>query len=75
MAISFEQIEQQARQLKADDRARFAESMLESVQAPVEEVEAEWKKEVEARLEAYEYGKMQSVSAEDVFAEAKKLAH
>ena len=75
MALSFDEIEQQARQLKAEDRARLAESMLESVQAPVEEVEAEWKKEVEARLEAYEHGKMQSVSVEDVFAEAKKLSH
>ena len=67
------ELEQQARALSPDDRARLAEVLLESLQeTPLSEVEAAWNREIEERIAAYDRGDLQAFAAEDVFAEARR---
>jgi len=74
MSASLKQIEEQARALSAEERAKLAESMLESLHAPVSEVEAAWAEEIERRVAAFDRGELPSYPAEDVFAEARRLS-
>lgn len=73
MAASFKEIEQQARALVAEDRAKLAETLLESLQAPLSEIETAWAQEIEERVAAFDRGETQAYAAEDVFAEARRL--
>lgn len=73
MAASFKEIEQQARALAAEDRAKLAETLLESLRAPLSEIEAAWAQEIEERVAAFDRGETQAYAAEDVFAEARRL--
>jgi putative addiction module component (TIGR02574 family) len=74
MATSLKDIEEQARALDAEDRARLAEALLESLRCPpLEDIEAAWSREITARLAAYDRGESRACSAEDVFAEARHL--
>ena len=75
MALTVEEIAAQAATLEIAERVRLAEFLLESAHAPVQEIEDAWKREVEDRLEAFEHGKTETISAEEVFAEAKRLTH
>jgi len=53
----------------------FADVLLESLRdAPLAEIEATWDREIEERVAAYERGELETFSAEDVFAEARRLA-
>ena len=73
MAEQLSELEQQARALSPDDRARLAEVLLESLQgSPLSEVEAAWTREIEERVAAYDRGEVQAYPAEDVFAEARR---
>lgn len=73
MAASLSDVEQQARSLSADDRARLAELLLESLRAEsLSDVEAAWSREISERVAAYDRGELQEHSAEDVFAEARR---
>ena len=74
MSALLKQIEEQARALSAEERAKLAESMLESLHAPVSEVEAAWAEEIERRVAAFDRGEIPSYPAEDVFAEARRLS-
>lgn len=73
MAASFKEIEQQAQALAAEDRARLAETLLESLQVPLSEIETAWAQEIEERVAAFDRGETQAYAAEDVFAEAQRL--
>ena len=73
MSASLKQIEEQARALSAEERAKLAESLLESLHSPVSEVEAAWAEEIERRVAAFDRGEIPSYQAEDVFAEARRL--
>ena len=65
----------QARTLTADERARLAELMLESLHETTDgEIEAAWSAEIERRVQAFQQGRMETYSADDVFAEARRLA-
>jgi putative addiction module component (TIGR02574 family) len=74
MSASLKQIEEQARALSAEERAKLAESMLESLHSPVSEVESAWAEEIERRVAAFDRGEIPSYPAEDVFAEARRLS-
>lgn len=74
MSTLLKQIEEQARSLSAEERAKLAESMLESLQAPVSEVEVAWAEEIERRVAAFDRREIPSYPAEDVFAEARRLS-
>jgi putative addiction module component (TIGR02574 family) len=69
------ELEEQAKALTPEERARLAEVLLESLQeAPIAEIEAAWDREIEERVAAYDRGELKTVSAEEVFAEARRLA-
>lgn len=56
MSASLKQIEEQARALNPEERAKLAESMLESLHPPLAEFEAAWAEEIERRVEAFDRG-------------------
>ena len=72
MAAGFEEIERQAQELSAEDRAKLAEALLESLRAPLSEIEAAWAHEIQERVAAFDRGEVAAHSAEDVFAEARR---
>jgi putative addiction module component (TIGR02574 family) len=73
--MTLKELEEQARALEPEDRAKLAEVLLESLRdAPLAQIEAAWAREIESRVAAYDRGELQTVSAEDVFAEARRLA-
>ena len=75
MADVLKELEQKVKALTPEERARLAEVLLESLQdAPIAEIEAAWKLEIEQRVAAYDRGELRTISAEDVFAEARRLA-
>jgi len=75
MSEALKELEKQARSLTPEERARLAELLLESLHdAPIAEIEAAWNREIEERVAAYDRGELETFSAEDVFAEARRLA-
>jgi len=74
MSASLKQIEEQARALNAEERARLAESMLESLHSPLADIEAAWAQEIEQRVAAFDRGEIPAYPAEDVFAEARRMS-
>jgi putative addiction module component (TIGR02574 family) len=74
MSVTLAEIEEQARQLSAEDRARLADAMLESLQDNMPaDVAAAWDQEIERRVDEFERGETQTFSSEDVFAEARRM--
>ncbi|MCP9835156.1 MULTISPECIES: addiction module protein [unclassified Cyanobium] len=73
MSALLKNIEEQARALGAEDRARLAETMLESLHTPITEIEAAWAEEIEDRVSAFDRGEMSAHAAEEVFAEARRI--
>jgi len=75
MSETLKELERQARALTPEERARLAELLLESLRdAPIAEIEAAWDREIEERVAAYDRGELETFSAQDVFAEARRLA-
>ena len=74
MSGTLAELEHQARRLSPEDRARLADSMLESLRQPVADIEQEWHRELQRRAAAYESGLEPAEPAEDVFAEARRIA-
>ena len=75
MSDSLKELEAQARSLSPEERARLAESLLESLRdAPIAEIEKAWEVEIAERVAAYDRGELPKFSAESVFAEARRLA-
>ncbi|HCC53700.1 MAG TPA: addiction module antitoxin RelB [Desulfobulbaceae bacterium] len=74
MTMSPIEIERQASRLSPGDRARLAGYLLESLHDLVlAEVELDWKKEIARRVATHETNTAPAFSAEDVFAEAKRI--
>jgi len=73
MSASLKDIERHARELAAEERAKLAETLIESLHSPLADIEAAWAKEIEDRVTAFDRGEMQAYAAEDVFAEARRL--
>ena len=75
MSVTLKELEQQARTLPPDERARLADALLESLRdAPLADIEAAWDREIEERVAAYDRGELEAFPAEAVFAEARRLA-
>ena len=72
MAKSVKLILDQALELSATERAAVAEKLLCSLDSPDSKIDAIWAKEADARIEAYEKGEVETVSAEDVFAKYRR---
>jgi len=75
LSDTLKELEEQAKSLSADERAQLAEALLASLRdAPLADIEAAWEREIEERAAAYDRGELQTISAQDVFAEARRLA-
>lgn len=61
--------------LEPEDRSRLVELLLESLhESPLPDIEAAWDEEIKRRVAAYERGEVETYAAEDVFAEARRIA-
>lgn len=75
MADPVADIVQRAKSLDPQDRVRLVELLLDSLHdEPVAEVEAAWEQEIRRRVEAFERGEVETFSADEVFAEARRIA-
>ena len=75
MSALLAELEQQACSLLPEERAHLAEVLLESLHdSSLSEIEAEWEREIEKRVSAFDRGELQTYPAEDVFAEARRMA-
>ena len=58
-----------------DDRSRLVELLLESLhEQPLSDIEAAWDAEIVRRVQAYKRGEIETCAAEEVFAEARRIA-
>jgi 3-dehydroquinate dehydratase len=73
MSPLLKSIEEQARAFSAEDRERLAESMLESLQPSIADIEAAWAKETEERVNAFEQDEMSAHCAEEACGEARQF--
>ena len=64
MSALLKQIEDQALALSAEERAKLAQSMLESLHSPLADIEAAWADEIEQRVAAFDRGEIPSYPAE-----------
>jgi len=75
MSPTFAEVENQARALSSGERARLAELLLESIhEGQGLKFDTDWSREIEARVAEFERGEAAIFLAEDVFAEAKRIA-
>lgn len=72
MAASAKVILDQALKLPANDRAALVENLILSLDKPDASLDAQWLKEAEDRLAAYQSGELGAVDAEQVFTEPGK---
>lgn len=69
------ELARQAGSLPVEERFRLVDILLESLhEPPIAEVEAAWTREIERRVAAFERGEAKTIAAEDVFAEARRIA-
>lgn len=74
MNPAFSEIEEMAKRLPPEERARLAESLLESLeQEGIAEVELAWQQEIEARVAAYRRGEEETIAGETVLAELRRI--
>ena len=75
MADPVADLMERAKSLGPEDRVRLVELLLETLhEEPAADVEAAWAEEIRRRVEAYERGEVETYSAEEVFAEARRIA-
>jgi len=75
MPDTLEKLQTQARALSPEERAKLADFLLDSLRdAPLAEIEQAWEREIEERVAAFERDDRTIISAESVFAEARRLA-
>lgn len=72
MAASAKSILDQALKLPANDRAALVENLILSLDRPDSSLDAQWLKEAEDRLAAYQSGELGAVDIEQVFSEPGK---
>ncbi len=71
MASSLQAVEAAALELSPEERAQLAQRLLSSLARPPE-VEAAWDAEIRRRVAELESGAMNTIAAEEVFAEARR---
>jgi putative addiction module component (TIGR02574 family) len=59
--------------LPVEQRARIADQILQTLNAPDPDIEASWIQEVEERAEEYEKGKVELIPASEVFKCLKEI--
>ena len=74
MALTVEQLAQQAMELPPADRADLAERVMESIDfSSSEELQQLWSVEANRRLEDLRSGRVQPIPAEEVLAEVRRI--
>ena len=74
MPTLVEELSARAKALPAEDRARLAEELLDSLEGESDvEAEAAWDREIERRVAEIESGAVNLIASEDVHAEARRL--
>lgn len=75
MTDTVAELAQRGRALTAQDRERLVDLLLDSLEdAPDPKVEEAWRTEIRRRVAAYERGEAVLYDADEVMAEAKRLA-
>jgi putative addiction module component (TIGR02574 family) len=69
MSTSAKAVMDQALKLPANDRAALVETLILSLDKPDPALDAEWLREAEDRLLAYQSGELTAVDADDLFRE------
>ncbi len=72
MNINTEQIIKEVLKLPLVERANLADKLLASLEQPDRNTDEIWCREIEERIAAYETGKMETVSVEEVLAKYRK---
>ena len=72
MAASAITILNQALKLSSSDRADVVEKLISSLDEPDPTIDSIWAKEADSRVEAFERGEIESISAEKVFDKYQK---
>ncbi len=62
----------EALELPSVERAGLADHLLSSLDSPDKSIDDIWRREVGERLKAYEAGRMETVSVQEVLAKYKK---
>ena len=74
MSTMLDELSKKAQTLSVEERAQLAQELLESVERDSDpEVQAAWEAEIASRIVKYERGEAKLISAEDVFAAARRL--
>lgn len=69
------ELAERSRSLSPEDRSRLVERLLASLhEPPLSDIESVWDAEILRRVAAYERGEVETVSAEPVFASARRIA-
>jgi putative addiction module component (TIGR02574 family) len=75
MADIVAELADRGRSLAPDDRSRLVELLLESLhEPPLSGIEAAWDAEIVRRVQAHKRGEVETFAAEEVFAEARRIA-
>ena len=72
MNINTEQIIKEVLKLPLIERANLADKLLASLEQPDRNIDEIWYREIEERIAAYETGKIETVSVEEVLAKYRK---
>jgi len=72
MAASANTILNQALKLSSSERAKVVEKLISSLDTPDSTIDSIWAKEADTRIEAFEKGEIESISAEKVFEKYRK---
>jgi len=59
--------------LPIEQRARIADQILQSLNAPDPDIDSAWIQEVEERVEEYEQGKVELIPAQKVFKNLRNI--
>ena len=75
MADIIAELADRSRLLAPEERSRLVELLLESLHEPPQSgTEAAWDAEIVKRVEAYKRGEVETFAADEVFAEARRIA-
>ncbi len=73
MVDTLADLERRARDLPAEDRARLALAMIESLETvDAGDIDEAWRQEAEARAAQIDRGEVETVPAAEVFAEVRR---
>ena len=73
MGLSKRQLEEEMLALSAPNRAMLADKLLSSLDFPGQpEIDEEWRREVESRIDAYERGSIKAITEKDAYHSIEK---